>query len=117
MIVYAVTPKQMNKAFLDWIEETGTDDRKILHKIFNTFMGTAESRQFLTVTGLICFPFDKWELLFRRWAEHEIDRVPDHEDSIRRWTNDLIVLLTSSWCMKHKLIVRGCLDEMDLLND
>lgn len=111
MLVYVVTPEQLESAFMNRIKETGSDDRKIVHKVFEQFMCSPQARLFHTCTGLISFGIVQWKAQFEEWVMQEIQRSPGSEANIRRYTNLLIQLLESSWAIEKKLIVSECLED------
>jgi hypothetical protein len=113
MIVYVTTPAQLERAFKGWISERPCDERRIVKTVFEAFMATPEAAPLHTVSGLVCFPIESWELKFRRWIEIEVERVPGSEDNIRRYAEMVIDHLYSSWGIDHKLIVRECLDTQE----
>ena len=113
MLVFVATHAQFEKAFLTWIDETGADDRKIIHRVFNAFIHSVHARGFHTSTGLICFYYAWWQEQFALWRDAEIKLHPEQIEAIRFWSERLSELLQSSWSIQHKLIVRECLDEND----
>ncbi len=113
MIIYVTTPGQLQRAFEDWIAEDPVDERRIIQRVFEAFMATPAAASLHTVSGLVCFPVETWELKFRRWIETEVDRAPDSEENIRRYGELVIDHLYSPWGIEHKLIVRECLDAQE----
>ena len=103
MLVYVVTPEQLESAFLNWIQETGSDERKIVHKVFKQFMCSPQARLFHTCTGLISFGIVQWKVQFEEWVKQEIQRSPSSEANIRHYTGLLIQLLESSWAIRKKV--------------
>jgi hypothetical protein len=81
MIIYVTTPKQLARAFEDWIGEDPSDERRIIETVFEAFMATPEAASLHTVSGLVCFPVESWELKFRRWVETEVERAPASEEN------------------------------------
>ena len=113
MLVYVVTPEQFESAFLNWVKETGSDERKIVHKVFKQFMCSAQASLFHTCTGLISFGIVQWNVQFEEWITQEIQRSPGSEANIRHYTTLLIQLLESSWAIERKLIVSECLEDRE----
>jgi hypothetical protein len=113
MLVYVVTPEQFESAFLNWIKETDSDDRKIVHKVFNQFMCSPLAHMFHTCTGLISFGIVQWKVQFEEWVKQEIQRSPNSEANRRHYTDLLIQLLESSWAIERKLIVSECLEDQE----
>lgn len=116
MIVFVTTPIQLEQAFTDWMDESQGNDREIIHKVFQAFMASSEAKIFHTVTGLISFPYPKWQRLFEQWRDAEISRNPEHLEKIHYWTRRVSELIGSDWGVKHKLTVMDCLDENDDFN-
>ena len=113
MLVYVVTPEQLESAFQNWIQETGSDERKIVHKVFKQFMSSPQAHLFHTCTGLISFGIVQWKVHFEEWVTQEVQRSPSSEANIRHYTGLLIQLLESSWAIQRKLIVSECLDDRE----
>lgn len=113
MIIYVTTPRQLARAFEDWINEHPSEERRIIQTVFEAFMATPAAASLHTVSGLVCFPVESWELKFRRWIETEVERAPDSEGNIRRYAEMVIDHLYSSWGIDHKLLVRECLDAQE----
>jgi S-methylmethionine-dependent homocysteine/selenocysteine methylase len=110
MIIYVTTERQLKQAFDDWIAENPIDERRIIQRVFEAFMATASLH---TVSGLVCFAVETWELKFRRWIETEVERAPASEGNIRRYAEMVIDHIYSPWGIEHKLIVRECLDAQE----
>jgi hypothetical protein len=115
MLVYVATPQQIDQAFGRWVNDSSDDvskrTRRIVHIIYREFMATHNAVAFNTVTGLVSFPLDRWLLSFRAWVNQEIAENPYNASDIRRWSDLLIALLSSDWCIEQKLIVTECLDD------
>ncbi len=114
MLVYVTTANKIEYAFQHWIGESGNEQRRIVHQVYQWFMASAEAQKFHTITGLISFPLDSWELTFRHWIEREITTHPGQAENIRRWSEQLIALMSSHWGLAHKMIVQECLDEQEV---
>ncbi|MFT5550553.1 MAG: hypothetical protein ACI9CO_002487 [Candidatus Azotimanducaceae bacterium] len=78
-------------------------------------MDTEQARLYHTVTGLVCYPLDNWIERFNGWAQSEIDQAPEKESQIRDLSGQVIELLNSNWCIRHKLLARECLNESELV--
>ncbi len=113
MIIYVTTPGQLQRAFDDWIAEEPKDERRIIQRVFEAFMATPAAASLHTVSGLVCFAVETWELKFRRWIETEVERAPASEGNIRRYAEMVIDHIYSPWGIEHKLIVRECLDAQE----
>ncbi len=117
MLVYVTTTKYIERAFQSWINEAGDDSeieqRRIVFRVYEWFMTSDDARQYHKITGLLSFPLDSWEITFRRWIEREITSHPDNEEKIRHWSEQLITLMSSVWCVEHKLVVMECLEMFD----
>lgn len=115
MLVYVTTPQQFESAFLDWSTQNSSDDRRIIHVVFNEFMHSDEAQEFYTSTQLYSFTVSHWLVQFNRWRDHEIKRQPASLEKIRYWCLHLSDLMQSDWGVGHKLIVQECFEEDDLI--
>jgi hypothetical protein len=118
MKAYVATAKQIDQAFESWIDAGGESEhqrRKFVHAIYQYFMDTEQARLYHTVTGLVCYPLDNWIERFNGWAKSEIDQAPEKESQIRDLSGQVIELLNSNWCIRHKLLARECLNESELV--
>ncbi len=112
MLVYVTTPKIINQAFLDWVEHTGEEQRKIVHRVFQEFMDSPQASGFHSSSGLICFDYPQWQSMFDQWRDLEIRNHPEHQEKIRYYTDKLCMHLQSDWAVQHKLVMKEHLDEM-----
>jgi hypothetical protein len=111
MLVYVATTEQIDKAFHLWISETDEDDRRIVHLVYKEFMLSEIANTYNTVSGLISFSLEDWQVKFQQWIDNEILTNPSNANAIRRWSGMLIALISSEWAVRHKLIVRECLED------
>ena len=117
MKAYVATTEQIDQAFEFWIDagaESEQQSRKFVQAIYQYFMATEQAQCYHTITGLVCYPLDNWIDRFNAWTQSEIDQAPKKERQIRDLTRQVIELLDSHWCIKHKLVARECLDESEL---
>jgi hypothetical protein len=117
MKAYVATAKQIDQAFESWIDSGDESEllgRKFVHAIYQYFMDTEQAQIYHTVTGLVCYPLDNWTERFNAWAQSEIDQAPEKESQIRDLSAQVIELLDSNWCVKHKLVARECLNDSEL---
>ena len=117
MKAYVATAKQIDQAFESWIDAGGESERqgrKFVRAIYQSFMLTEQAQIYHTVTGLVCYPLDNWIECFNCWVQSEVDLAPEKETWILDLTGQVIELLDSNWCIKHKLIARECLNESEL---
>ncbi|MBT3205217.1 MAG: hypothetical protein HOM14_03860 [Gammaproteobacteria bacterium] len=113
MLVYVTTSRQLQQAFDHWLAETGSDERQVIKNVFDQFLAAPEAEIFHTVTGLVCFNVPEWQQQFDRWRDGEITRDPHNLETIRYWTLQVSDLIQSDWGVRHKLIVKECLQQSD----
>jgi len=119
MIVYVASTNKIDRAFLAAATDVGDEQSQLInlaHQIYQAFIRSDYAKLFHKRTGLIVFTLLDFEGQFAHWVDDEIKAAPQSADNIRRFTEQLLTLMQSTWCLNQGLVVRECLTDSDFLS-